>query len=311
MELELKHENKGLEQCRYVQGLVEKEFCNGKSCNRCRKGYYDLADKSLYLSYNSFTIQEKIKHKKNRFLIRCLLGVETGLAKGYLFRWFVLTESDEALKNKINFGKEFNKFNVWLRYHCKDYQYMVVEHEQGVASKITGKARHNYHVLTYGSDKLPVKEMREYWLKHYKSTITGMALIADISKAVYYLAGYLSDKEKFIRAWCSRGWIYHGVIGYSKKYKKQNDVYPDRQHLINLALMSTPKRKLAEEYLLEMRQMEYSIDTKLLRRLLYENADILSQKYTKDNSEQAVLRYVDFPKDGKEGEVTTDEACKI
>jgi hypothetical protein len=228
---------------------------------------------------NSLQSAEFYKHKQSRFLARSFTGVKCGVAKNYRFRWFVLTQSDMALSEGIDFGSEFHKFITWLRYYCKDVQYQVVEHEQGKASQITGKARHNYHILTYGSDKLPVKLIRDYWLKHYKSTCTGMAEIVDIRKAVYYVAGYLSRNEKFVRSWCSQGWVFRGWLGISRAYYHQYHEYP-RKELVTLSLMSRGMRNLELEWLRETGYLSEYYQTHAQKTLseLGVSYDVLSEE---------------------------------
>ena len=176
---------------------------------------------------------EALKHKKARFFVRAFRGVSCGLAKGFRFRWFVLTESDLAIADGVDFGPEFHKFITWLRYQCPDFQYLVVEHRQG------DKKRRNWHVLSYGSDKLPVRAIRDYWLGHFKSTVTGMAEVADIQKAVKYLATYLagddSKSEKFIRCFASQGWVFRGWVGSCKAYKSKYGEYLPAGELVRLA----------------------------------------------------------------------------
>jgi len=173
-------------------------------------------------------------------MIRAFRGVDCGLAKGFRFRWFVLTESPEAIRTGIDFGVEFHRFLVWLRYWCPDFQYIVVEHRQG------DKQRRNWHVLSYGSDKLPVLAMRDYWLKHFKSTVTGMAEVRDTERAVLYLASYLGSGKKFVRSWQSQGWVFRGWIGWSKWYRRRfsrNLEYPSPRALVSLSLMSAAERE--------------------------------------------------------------------
>jgi hypothetical protein len=176
-------------------------------------------------------------YKRRYFCLKAFNGVSCGQAKGYRFRWFTLTESDEAIDSKKQFGKEFHGFIRWLRYYCPDFQYLVVEHRQGDLK------RRNWHIVSYGSDKLPVAEMREYWIKHFKSTLTGMSEIRNIRKAILYLAGYLSDKEKFIRSYNSQGWVYPAWVGVSKTSKKEWGIYPTRDNNIDLSMMTPEQRE--------------------------------------------------------------------
>jgi len=178
-------------------------------------------------------------------VVRAFRGVSCGLSKGYRFRWFVLTESDEAISVSIPFGREFHLFVTWLRkVHCPDFQYICVEHCQG------DKLRRNWHILSYGSDKLPVLAMRAYWRSHYLSTVTGMEEVKDIGKAVKYLAGYLSSGDKFVRSFQSQGWVFCGWVRASKSYRRSYSVYPLSLDLTTLALMSSSRRACELDWLL-------------------------------------------------------------
>lgn len=127
----------------------------------------------------------------------------------------------------------------------------MVEHRQGKRSEATKRLRRNWHILSYGSDKLPVNQMREYWLSHYKSTITGMAEVKDIRKAVLYLAGYLAGGGKFVRSWSSQGWVFRSWVGKSLEYKRAYSQYLSPGELTKLSLMSQAEREFELEWLLE------------------------------------------------------------
>ena len=191
-------------------------------------------------------INAELNRKRGRFMVKAYRGVECGISKGFRFRWFVLTESDEALAEGLEFGEEFNRFRTWLKKQkCKDFQYMVVEHRQG------DRRRRNWHVLSYGSEKLPVDDIREYWLSHYKSTVTGMAEVKDVGKAVKYLAGYLSSKDKFVRCWMSQGWVYPGWVADTKLYKKRYGEYLSGGVLCELSWLPKSRRDGEVEVLLK------------------------------------------------------------
>ena len=217
---------------------------DGSFCRGCQWANWFIDDNSPLLVPYSVKSQENNYHKRKRFLVRAFSGVMCGVNKGYRFRWFVLTESDLAIEQGIDFGKEFNKFIVWLRYWCPDFAYVVVEHRQG------DKRRRNWHILSYGSDKLPVLKIRQYWLKHFKSTVTGMAEVKDIRKSVYYLCKYLRG-EGFVRSWCSQNWVFKGWLGVSKRYKAQYGHYPYGITIEKLSAMSKLERSYALVWLLE------------------------------------------------------------
>ena len=216
---------------------------SGRSCRKCLRGEYSTSPPLLVpIGCNSAENNTSLNRKKNRFLVRAFRGVACGVSRGYRFRWFVLTESDEALKSGRVFSREFHRFVTWLRYYCPDFQYIGVRHRQGKASRITGQLRSNWHILSYGSDKLPLKQMREYWLSHYLSTITGMSEVSDIDKSIKYLAGYLGSGEKFVNHFQSQGWVFRGWVNFSRSYAKQYGLYPPQGLLATLALMSPVAR---------------------------------------------------------------------
>jgi hypothetical protein len=174
-----------------------------------------------------------------RFLVRGYRGLAVGVKKGYRFRWFVLTESDEAIEAGIVFGHEFHRFVRWLRYWCPDVQYLVVEHRQG------DKQRRNWHVITYGSDKLPVLAIRAYWQKHFLSSVRGMSEIRNPESAVRYCCKYLGSAG-YVRSWSSQGWVFPGWVGWSKWYRKNfspTGEYPSAEAIAHLSLMSPDERE--------------------------------------------------------------------
>jgi len=230
---------------RVVSSLVPYD---GSLCRGCQWAVFvpDVSPLLVIHGVQSATFEEIFSRKRRRFYVRSFRGAMCGIGKGYRFRWFVLTESDAALESRIDFGVEFHRFTTWLRkVHCQDFQYEVVEHRQGIVSKVTKQRRRNWHILSYGSDRLPVKDIREYWLSHFKSTVTGMAEVREIDKAIYYLSKYLSGNESFIRSWTSHGWVYRGWIGDSRKFKGRFGEYPDEEIIRKLSLMSPGEREYA------------------------------------------------------------------
>jgi len=73
-----------------------------------------------------------------------------------------------------------------------------------------------------------------------------MAEVKDIRKAVLYLAGYLGSGDKFVRSWCSQGWVFRSWIGWSKWYRwnfSRGREYPSAEALVSLSLMSPCERE--------------------------------------------------------------------
>jgi len=216
-------------------------------CKLSNQSYFPKAWRGIrgitaLLAYLETVSSAKLSRKRSRYWIRCVRGIAVGVARGYRFRWFVLTESDEALFLGLSFDLEFHRFIRWLRYYCTDFQYIVVEHMQGTPSAVTGLPRRNWHILSYGTDKLPLELMVGYWKSHFLSTVTGMAEVHNIQGAVRYMAGYLSAEHKFIRSWTSQGWVFRGWVSRSRDFKRASGHYPAERELVELALMSPASR---------------------------------------------------------------------
>ena len=177
--------------------------------------------------------------------MRAHSGINVGIEKGYRFRWFVLTESDEAIRQGVSFRQQWNKFRGWIKTKSPEcFEFLIVEHQQGSPSPVSGHQRRNWHIISYGSDKLPIDQMRQYWQDHFYSSVTGMAEIKNIDKAIYYLAGYLTEDDKFIRCWMSRGWVFNGWIQTTKAYKRTWDKYMERADVTWLALLDPHQRSI-------------------------------------------------------------------
>lgn len=182
-----------------------------------------------------------IERKVARFFVRAVRGAACGRAKGLRFRWFTCTESDEAIDAGLDSRKIFNKFFTMLRYSCPDFQYIVIEHRQGDCW------RRNWHVLSYGSDFLPLDKMDAWWKEHFQSMITGMQEVRSMGKAIKYVAGYLSEPEKYVRSSLSQGWVFPGWLRFSKECHKEYGIWFSQGELVKLALMAAGKRKLVIE----------------------------------------------------------------
>lgn len=183
-----------------------------------------------------------LKHRKKRFLLRAFLGVAAAQARGFRLRWFVFTESDEALARGLDFGVAQHRFWDRTRYWCPDVSYCMIEHRQGKPSVVTGLPRRNWHCLTSGSDKLPFKKLRGFWLEGYESTISGMEEVRVPERAVFYVVRYLGEREKFVRCWTSHNWVFDGWVGKSKAFRDAFGYFPPKEELVRLAVMSKEER---------------------------------------------------------------------
>jgi hypothetical protein len=175
--------------------------------------------------------------KAARFFVKARIGIMVGMAKGKRFRWWTLTESNESITASMSFSHSWAMMRKWLARLDEQLEYCLVEHIQG------DKKRRNWHVLTYGDNKLPVNEMREYWKNHYLSTITGLQEVKDLFKSASYLAGYLGKDDKFVKARFSQNWVFPYWWEFGRFYKKENGIYVPDDELVRLSLITFEERK--------------------------------------------------------------------
>lgn len=179
------------------------------------------------------------KVKAARFFVKCIKGVEVALLKGYLVRWFTLTESNEAIASGLDFSLCWGPTRKWLKRNFGvDMGLCVVEHRQG------DKQRRNWHVVQFGNDKIDALALRGYWQDKFKSTVTGLELIRHPLQAVAYVAGYLNDYEKFVKARFSHNWVFPMWFEFSKWYYNMFCEYPPVEYLMKLSLMSPSRRAI-------------------------------------------------------------------
>ena len=175
--------------------------------------------------------------KAARFFVKARVGIMVGLAKGKRFRWWTLTESNESIEAGISFSHSWSMMRKWLARLDEQLEYCLVEHIQG-----DGKRR-NWHVLTYGDNRLPVNDMREYWKSHYLSTITGLQEVKNPFKSASYLAGYLGKDDKFVKARFSQNWVFPYWWAFGRFYKKESGLYVPDEELVRLALSTFEGRR--------------------------------------------------------------------
>ena len=218
---------------------------------------YDEADDISFTCPNTHqSDRDWAKERKSaRFFVKARMGVLVGIAKGKRFRWLTLTESNESIEAGLNFGHNWSMMRKWLARQDDNIEFCLVEHIQG------DRMRRNWHVLTYGDNRLPVNDLREYWQSHFLSTITGLAEVKSPFKSAKYLAGYLGGDEKFQKARFSQNWVFTHWWEFGRFYKKENGIYIPEDELVRLALIPTEQRRIASsEFDLFMDVRKYGWD---------------------------------------------------
>jgi len=177
------------------------------------------------------------ERKAARFFVKARIGIMVGLAKVKRFRWWTLTESNESIEAGMNFSHSWSMMRKWLARLDEQLEYCLVEHIQG------DRKRRNWHVLTYGDNRLPVNDMREYWRSHYLSTITGLQEVKNPFRSASYLAGYLGKDDKFVKARFSQNWVFPHWWEFGRFCKKESGLYVLDNELVRLALIGFDERK--------------------------------------------------------------------
>jgi hypothetical protein len=177
--------------------------------------------------------QGYIDYRARRFRQRFYTGFD--VHEGEVARWFVLTESDEAIAKGLDLVQKFNELVRYLRRHYGHFEYCWVRHRQG------DKKRINLHVVYFGT-YIPQQIIEDWWWKNYASHRSKMGRVYNVKRQAWYLSGYLSG-EGFERYHFSGGWVFPGWIGYSQWLRREFGSYPPRELLVKLGRMSKAERE--------------------------------------------------------------------
>lgn len=191
-----------------------------------------VSDNNTGLVNRAWDVSHYIDYRGRRFRQRFYTGFDAH--NGEKARWFVLTESDEAIAKGLDIIQKFDELVRYLRRHYRDFEYCCVRHRQG------DKKRINLHVVYFGS-YIPQQVIEDWWWKNYASHRSKMGAVREVKRQAWYLSKYLS-KEDFERYYFSGGWVFAGWIGFSQWVKKEFSYYPKREMLVKLARMSETER---------------------------------------------------------------------
>lgn len=176
------------------------------------------------LVYRAVDVSQYIDYRARRFRQRFYTGFD--VHEGEIARWFVLTESNEAIAIGLDVIQKFNELVRYLRRHYGSFEYCCVRHRQG------NKRRINLHVVYFGRF-IPQQIIEDWWWKNYSSHRSRMGRVYNIKRQAWYLSKYLSGDD-FERYHFSTGWVFWGWIGFSQWMKKEFSCYPPREMLIEL-----------------------------------------------------------------------------
>jgi hypothetical protein len=193
---------------------------------------HEVNDNNTGLVNRASDVSHYIDYRGRRFRQRFYTGFDAH--SGEVARWFVLTESDEAIAKGLDVIQKFNELVRYLRRHYGSFEYCSVRHRQGARKRI------NLHVVYFGSF-IPQQVIERWWWKNYSSHRSKMGVVRNVKRQAWYLSKYLS-KEDFERYYFSGGWVFRCWIGLSQWVKKEFGAYPKRELLIRLGRMSNRER---------------------------------------------------------------------
>ena len=183
-------------------------------------------------------VSHYIDYRARRFRQRFYTGFD--VHDGETARWFVLTESDEAIAKGLDVIQKFNELVRYLRRRYGSFEYCCVRHRQG------DKKRINLHVVYFGQ-WIDQRVIEDWWWKNYSSHRSKMGKVYNVKRQAWYLSKYLGG-EDFERYHFSKGWVFPGWIGFSKWIKKEFGRYPTKEMLIKFGNMSKEEREKAVWY---------------------------------------------------------------
>jgi hypothetical protein len=178
-------------------------------------------------------VSHHIDYRGRRFRQRFYTGFDAH--SGETARWFVLTESNEAIAKGLDVIEKFNELVRYLRRHYGSFEYCSVRHRQGAKKRI------NLHVVYFGP-YIPQQVIENWWWRNYASHRSKMGVVRNVKGQAWYLSKYLSE-EDFERYQFSGGWVFGGWIGFSQWIKKEFGGYPKRAVLVELGRMDKMERE--------------------------------------------------------------------
>jgi len=145
----------------------------------------------------------------------------------------------------LDYGHAVHLFeNKLRRDYGRDSGFCWVEH------KVAGSPRLNRHFVQWGSARLKLDDLNDFWLKVYGSLVTwrkkrrGGMVVGSAEKEARYLARYIAG-EGFVKARFSYNWLFPKWFSLSKLVHRDYGEYLSVPDLASLAGMS-PNRRLSD-----------------------------------------------------------------
>jgi|GEM_PF-1727559 len=164
---------------------------------------------------NSFKTDEE--RKEARFWHRFFVGAEIGME----LRFLTLNSSDESVVLGLDILDSFRKFVKRARRRYGVFEYFAV-----VGEASDEPLRKHIHAICKGV-YMPQRELEGMWIGVHRSIKPYIKKVKSVKGAANYLAKYMHQQssDRYIM---SAGWVFPGWVSWSKWYKQNYGIYPQR-----------------------------------------------------------------------------------
>ena len=186
--------------------------------------------------------------RRGRFWHRLFTGAEAGDR----LRFLTLNSSDESIVLGIDILKSFSKPVKRIRRKYGNLEYFgVVVYDENEPS------REHIHVICKG-EFMPQRELEDMLIDVHRSIKPYIEAVDDVGAAARYIGNYLNMQSYRVKKYImSAGWVFKGWIAWSKWFKRNYGVYPDKMYPGVLAKLSRlSKVELDEIIMPELMKME-------------------------------------------------------
>ena len=188
------------------------------------------------------------ERRKARFWHRLFTGAEAADR----LRFLTINSSDESIVLGLDILESFSKLVKRIRRKYREFEYFGV-----VAYDENEPLRKHIHVICKGV-YMPQRELEDMWIDIHRSIKPYIEAVDDVGAAARYIGNYLNSQSYHVKKYImSAGWVFKGWIAWSKWFKKNYAVYPDKMYPGILAKLSRMSKSERDEIVMpELMKME-------------------------------------------------------
>jgi hypothetical protein len=188
------------------------------------------------------------ERRRARFWHRLFTGAEAADR----LRFLTLNSSDEAIVLGLDILESFRKLVKRIRRRYPEFEYFGV-----VAYDKNEPLREHIHVICKGAF-MPQRELEDMWIDIHRSIKPYIEAVDDVAAAARYIGNYLNMQSYRVKKYImSAGWVFKGWIAWSKWFRRNYGVYPDKMYPGVLAKLSRLSKVERDEIIMpELMKME-------------------------------------------------------